>query len=126
MTDVTPFVAIHLGATLSALVIGGVNLARTKGTPRHKRLGRAWVTVMVVAAISSFWINGFGGGRGFGPIHLLSVWTLIALACGVLFIRRGKSGAHRGFMIGAYIGLLGAGLGALAPGRLLNGALLGL
>jgi uncharacterized membrane protein len=125
LTSLTPVVAIHLGATLSALVIGGINLARAKGTAPHKHLGRVWVIFMAVAAFFSFWINGFAGGRGFGPIHLLSVWTLIALACGVLFIRRGHRRVHLGFMIGTYVGLLGAGLGALAPGRLLNSALFG-
>ena len=125
MTEVTAAVVIHLVATLSALVIGAINLTRVKGTARHRRLGRVWVTLMVVAALSSFWINGFAGGRGFGPIHLLSVWILISLACGVAFIRKGNRRAHRGFMVGAYVGLVGAGLGALAPGRFLGGALFG-
>lgn len=53
-------------------------------------------------------------------IHLLSVWTLISLGCAIWFIRRGNVRAHRGFMIGTFLGLAGAGLGAaLAPGRVL-------
>jgi hypothetical protein len=58
-----------------------------------------------------------GAGAGPTPIHLLSVWTLISLALAVWFIRRGNVRAHRGFMIGTFIGLAAAGLGALAPGR---------
>ena len=42
-----------------------------------------------------------------------------ALALAVWFIRRGNVRAHKGFMIGTFLGLVGAGLGALAPGRAL-------
>ena len=36
-------------------------------------------------------------------------------------IRRGNVRAHKAFMVGTFLGLAGAGLGALAPGRLLYG-----
>ena len=82
-------IAVHALLALTALGIGVVVLARRKGTASHKLLGRTWV------------------------------WTLISLALAVWFIRRGNVRAHRGFMIGTFIGLAGAGLGALAPGRAL-------
>jgi uncharacterized membrane protein len=44
---------------------------------------------------------------------------------GVWFIRRGNVRAHKGFMVGTFIGLAGAGLGALAPGRFLSQFLVG-
>ncbi|HEX5613162.1 MAG TPA: hypothetical protein VFX67_10940, partial [Burkholderiales bacterium] len=56
---------------------------------------------------------------GMSWIHALSAWTLISLACAVYFIRRGNVRAHKGFMVGTFLGLLGAGVAALAPGRLL-------
>jgi uncharacterized membrane protein len=56
-------------------------------------------------------------GAGFSVIHLLSAWTLISLVCAIWFIRRGNVPAHKGFMVGTLLGLAGAGLGALAPGR---------
>jgi uncharacterized membrane protein len=105
-------VPLHLAAALLALVLGSVVLTLPKGTRRHKLLGRLWVGLMVLVAVSSFWI-------GFSWIHLLSIWTLISLACAIWFIRRGNVRAHRGFMIGTFLGLAGAGLGALAPGRML-------
>ena len=105
-------IPLHLSAALLALPLGAIVLASPKGTRRHKLLGRFWVGLMVVVAASSFWI-------GFSWIHLLSVWTLISLACAIWFIRRGNVRAHRGFMIGTFLGLAGAGLGALAPGRML-------
>jgi uncharacterized membrane protein len=110
---------IHLAAALAALCLGVLVLARRKGTASHKALGRAWVGLMVAVAVSSFWIFEIRKGAGPSWIHLLSAWTLISLACAVYFIRRGNVRAHRGFMIGTLVGLAGAGLGALAPGRAL-------
>jgi uncharacterized membrane protein len=110
-------IALHLTAALIALLLGAIVLFTRKGTPRHKLLGRAWGLVMVIVAVSSFWIT--RDGR-FSWIHLLSAWTLISLACAVYFIRRGNARAHKGFMVGTFLGLAGAGLGALAPGRALH------
>jgi uncharacterized membrane protein len=117
-------VALHLSAALAALALGLAVLARRKGTASHKALGRAWVALMIVVAVSSFWILEIRKGAGPSWIHLLSAWTLISLACAVVFIRRGNVRAHRGFMVGTFLGLAGAGLGALAPGRALYRLLL--
>ena len=110
--------ALHLSAAIASLLIGGIVLMRRKGTASHKLLGRLWVALMLAVAVSSFWLLGLGKGS-FSVIHLLSVWTLISLALAVWFIRRGNVRAHKGFMIGTFLGLAGAGLGALAPGRAL-------
>jgi uncharacterized membrane protein len=106
-------VLIHIAAASCALGVGFAVLGRPKGTPSHKLLGRIWVALMLVVALSSFWIGG-------SLLHLLSIWTLISLAAAIWFIRRGNVRAHRGFMIGTFIGLAGAGLGAAAPGRALH------
>ena len=110
-------IALHLAAALGALLLGAMVLAARKGTPAHKAMGRAWAGLMVAAAVSSFWIKGSGG---FSWIHLLSAWTLLSLACAVYYVRRGNVRAHRRFMLGTFLGLAGAGLGALAPGRTLH------
>jgi len=109
--------ALHLSSAVAALALGLVIMARAKGTASHCMLGRTWVALMSIAAVSSFWLTGLRDG--FSWIHLLSIWTLISLACAVWFVRRGNVRAHRGFMIGTFLGLAGAGIGALAPGRLL-------
>ena len=101
--------SIHLAAAVLSLLVGAAVLARTKGTPSHKLLGRVWVGLMLAVALSSFWIFDLRKGAGPSVIHLLSAWTLISLGLAVYFIRRG---------------LAGAGLGALAPGRLLAQLLL--
>jgi uncharacterized membrane protein len=116
--------ALHLAAAILSLTLGAVVLARRKGTFSHKVLGRAWVGLMLVVAISSFWILDIRKGAGFSVIHLLSAWTLVSLALAIYFIRRGNVRAHKGFMVGTFIGLAAAGLGALAPGRFLYQLLL--
>ena len=112
-------VAIHLAAVAPALLLGVFQLATRKGTQLHKILGWLWVLAMAVVAVSSFWIVGLNKSGGLSVIHLLSVWTLISLACAIWFIRRGNVRAHQGFMVGTFLGLAGAGVGALAPGRTL-------
>jgi uncharacterized membrane protein len=110
-------IPLHLSAAVAALVLGLALLPLRKGTRLHRSLGRTWGALMLVTAISSFWITRDGT---FSWIHLLSAWVLIALALGVYFIRRGNVRAHKAFMVGTYLGLCGAGLGALAPGRVLH------
>ena len=119
------WITLHLTVAIAALVLGALVLARTKGTEQHRWLGRVWVALAAIAALTSFGIRGLGKDGGYSAIHLLSVWTLIALACGVYFIRKGQVRRHRYFMIGTYLGLVGAGLGALAPGRLVSRTLFG-
>ncbi|MBI1777558.1 MAG: DUF2306 domain-containing protein [Proteobacteria bacterium] len=119
-----PFVlTIHLAATLTALGLGAWQLASVKGTAPHRLRGRAWAALMVVVAVSSFWLsspNKIPNFHGFSPTHGLSAFTLFSLAMGIHAIRRGRQRAHRFWMIGPYIGLIGAGTAAvLVPGRFL-------
>jgi uncharacterized membrane protein len=112
-------ITVHAALAVAALALGAAVLARPKGTASHKLLGRSWAVLMAAVALSSFWIFEIRGGAGPSPIHLLSVWTLVSLGLAVWFIRRGNVRAHRGFMIGTFIGLAGAGIGTLAPRRAL-------
>jgi uncharacterized membrane protein len=111
------FLALHLSSAVAALALGLVIVARRKGTVSHRMLGRTWVALMSLAAVSSFWLTGLR--QGFSVIHLLSIWTLVAMAFAIYFIRKGNVKRHKGFMIGTFLGLASAGIGALAPGRLL-------
>jgi uncharacterized membrane protein len=115
--ELSPQMAIHLATVVPAIVLGAVQLARPKGSAPHRLLGRIWVALMLVAAVSSFWIR----RGGFSWIHILSVVTVVSVIAGLLYARAGNRRAHLGCMIGAYAGSLGAGVGALAgPGRFLN------
>ena len=114
----TPIILAHLIAALAALALGALVLAQRKGTPLHKALGRLWVVLMLVTALSSFWIRGNGS---FSWIHGLSVFTLFALAGAIWFARTGRIAHHRKTMLGVYTGgLVVAGLFTLLPQRLLG------
>jgi uncharacterized membrane protein len=111
-------IALHLAAALASLALGPTVFLLRKRPALHKALGRTWAALMVVAAVSSFWIVKNGS---FSWIHILSVVVLVNLACAVYFIRRGNRRAHMKFMIGTYLGLVAAGVGAvMAPGRTLH------
>jgi uncharacterized membrane protein len=111
--------AIHLAAVVPAVVIGVAQLASAKGTPRHRFLGWIWVLAMAVVAISSLWIMELRKGAGYSVIHLLSAWVLFCLIAAIWSIRRGNVRRHKYFMVGVMLGLAGAGIGALMPGRFL-------
>lgn len=114
---------IHLACALIALPLGAVVLWRPKGTATHKLLGRVWVVLMLVIAISSYWLRTLNGGFSF--IHLLSVLTLVAIPLGIYEARRGNIRAHVSRMRGVYIGLVIAGVFAMMPNRTLGELLFG-
>lgn len=100
-------------------------LIRRKGTGWHKRLGWAWVVLMAIAAISSFWITGLRPG-GFSPIHILSVVALVTLPWAIYQVRRRNIQSHRWSMISLFFGgLVIAGIFTLLPNRLLGGMIFG-
>jgi uncharacterized membrane protein len=121
----TPLIALHTATAVFAVMLGIVVLARPKGTPVHKAMGRAWVAAMAATAISSFWILEIRDGAGFSPIHILSVVTLITLACAIWSIRRGNLRAHQINMLSAFAGTLIAGAFTLLPGRIIGGFFFG-
>ena len=114
---------VHLVCALAALPLGAFVLWRPKGTVTHKLLGRAWAVLMLVTAISSYWLRTLNGE--FSYIHLLSVLTLVSLPFGIYQARTGNIAAHFRTMRGLYIGLVVAGGFAMAPNRELGELLFG-
>ncbi|MBO9679498.1 MAG: DUF2306 domain-containing protein [Acidovorax sp.] len=124
---ITPAIAIHASAALAATVLGPVALwARRRGAQRprlHRAAGYAWVTLMVLAAISALFIQGSQGPRwaGFGPIHLLIPVTLGMLFLAFRHLLRGNIAGHRQMMQRLYLGAcVVAGFFTLLPSRLLG------
>ena len=117
-TTFTPVILAHMSAAFAALALGaGMFLAR-KGTFSHRIAGRGWVALMLVTAISSFWIRSTGS---YSWIHLLSVAVPILLAIAVYFAITGRIVRHQRLMIGIYVGALGvAGAFTLLPHRRLG------
>ena len=116
-------VPLHLATVLPAVPLGLWILLRTKGTREHKLLGRVWGVLMLVTALDTLLIRDLSGSLN--PIHIFSVVTLVSIPLGVWRIRRGDLKGHRQAMIGPYLGLVVAGLFALAPGRMLGNLLFG-
>lgn len=118
--------SVHLIAALWALLAGISQLYMRKGTRVHRVVGWSWMTAMVVVAISSFWLTGFMNlFWGYSFIHLLSIWILVCVTVSLYAVRTGNIKRHRGFAVGAFYGVIGAGIGALAPGRLMHQWLFG-
>jgi uncharacterized membrane protein len=112
-------VAAHAATAVLCVGLGGYALLRRrKGDAVHRLVGWSWVAGMTFVATSSFAIRDLRDGR-LSLLHVLSVVTLTALVLGVRAARRHDRRAHRGNMLGSYLGLLGAFAGAVAvPDRL--------
>ncbi len=127
MQALSPIVAVHLMAALTAVVIGPVALWARKGATQrpklHRAFGYAWVTLMVIAAVSALFIKAevMPLFAGMGPIHALAFITLGMLALSFWFLAQGNINGHRKTMQNLYIGAcLVAGSFTLLPGRFLG------
>ena len=119
------FIHVHLAAALGALAAGTWMIVAPKGTAVHRAVGRIFMVLMLVAAISTVGITGLNNGK-FSGIHLLSILTLVMVPYGWFMARRGNILAHRMTMIGLYVGGLWVpGLLAFLPGRVLHQAMFG-
>ena len=57
LLDAPPAIPLHAFAAMAAFVLGVVQFAGPKGTLPHRAIGAIWVGLMVLVAISSFWIH---------------------------------------------------------------------
>ncbi len=117
-------IGTHIAFSLGSVALGVVVLCMTKGTPRHKLMGRIWVALMTVVAVGSFGIREINAGE-LSFIHGLSIFTLMSMAYAIFMIRRGNRRAHYFAMIGCLIGAVTAGIFTLDPNRLIGGFLFG-
>ena len=119
-------IQIHVVAAILALIIGAILLLGRKGTRSHRMLGRVWIGVMGITAISSFFISSLRPHFGFSPIHILSVFVLIGSWQAVAAARAGRIAEHRRHVGNLYsFALLAAGAFTLLPGRLMHKLLFG-
>ena len=115
----TALIAAHAAGATLALVLGGYVVLRSrKGDLVHRRVGVVWVATMYWVTLSSFGIQELSPGS-FTWIHGLSAWTTVSLTIGLWAAVTGRPRLHRQFIVGSYLGLVGAGLAAVAfPTRL--------
>ena len=120
LTNAPIAIQLHAYAAMGAFASGVVQLAGVKGTTRHRALGYIWVALMLVVAISAFWIHELRLWGPWSPIHLLAIFTLAMLPVGVYRARSHNVSAHKFTMLGLFLGaLLIAGLFTFVPGRIM-------
>lgn len=117
-----PFaVQFHVATVLPAAVLGAFLLARPKGTPAHRFLGKVWLLMMVTTSFSTFFIHDLRTVGNFSPIHLLSIYVIAGSVPAVAAARRGDIRAHRAQVAGMYFGgIVVAGLFTLVPRRVMG------
>lgn len=125
--ELTPLIAVHMTAAIVATAIGPVALwarmGRTQRPRLHRAFGYAWVTLMVITAVSAIFIRDFTipNIAGYTAIHLLVPFTLFGLLGAIVYMLRGDITHHRKTMQKVYIGAcLVAGAFTLLPGRYLG------
>ncbi len=122
-----PIIRLHAASALAAIPLGAVVLWRTKGTALHRALGRVWVFLIVLAAVTSLFIHEMRMLGPLGPIHLLTLVVAWHLAKGLwaIAVRRDVV-MHRKAMEDLYVwSLLIAGAFTFWPGRRTHQAVFG-
>ena len=114
-------IPLHAIMAIVAVILGGIQLSMKKGGSIHKLLGRIWVGLMLIVAISSFFIHEIKLWGAYSPIHLLSLWTIFILGVGIYYARVGNVKRHKQTMITLYFfALIVAGFFTLMPGRIMH------
>jgi uncharacterized membrane protein len=117
-------VYLHLATILPAFFIGGFMLAKPKGTPRHRWLGKLYMVLMLLTGVITLLMPARVGPQvlnHFGVIHIFSVIVLIAVPLAYFAARNHQHKRHALNMIATYVGgILIAGAFAFMPGRLLH------
>lgn len=115
-------IQIHVATILPAALIGAFLLVwRGRGTPLHRLLGKIWIGLMLVSALSSFFIHELRIWQGFSPIHLLSIFVVVGCLRVVWLARHGRIAAHRRLVTQIYVGsILIAGGFTLMPYRIMH------
>lgn len=121
LLDAPLAIQIHVATVLPAALIGPYMFWARKGTPVHRLIGKVWLGLMLVAAISSFFIHQINMLAGFSPIHLLSAYVVVGCYLAYKSARERRITAHKRQVIGLYLGgIVGAGTFTLLPGRIMN------
>ena len=119
-------IPLHAIMAMIAIILGGIQLSMKKGGLIHKLLGRIWVGIMLIVAITSFFIHEIKLWGAYSPIHLLSLWTIFILGVGIYYVRVGNIKRHKQIMIATYFfALILTGFFTLMPGRVMHQVLIG-
>lgn len=121
LLDASLPIQIHVATVVPAALIGPYLFLSRKGSPRHRFVGKIWIGLMVVSALSSFFIHTINLVLGFSPIHLLSAYVLYGSWSAVRAARAHRVRDHKLNVIGIYVGgIVVAGGFTLLPGRVMH------
>ncbi|MET0170117.1 MAG: DUF2306 domain-containing protein [Aliihoeflea sp.] len=127
LLDAPLAVQFHVATVIPAAFLGAWLLARPKGTPVHRLLGKIWMGLMFVTAASTFFIHELRVIGDFSPIHLISLYVMVSCFTAVRAARRHNIVAHRRTVAGMYLGgIVVAGAFTFLPGRIMSTSLLAL
>jgi len=113
-------------AAIAALLLGIVQMAAPKGILPHRALGWLWAGLMMLVAVSSFWIHEIRSWGQWSPIHLLSILVLVTVPLSVYAARKHKVAQHRRGMIMLFaFALIVTGGFTLLPGRIMHAVVFG-
>lgn len=119
-------IQIHAFAAMAALVLGLVQFGAPKGTLPHRTLGFVWLGLMLIVALSSFWIHEIRLLGPWSPIHLLSIMVLALVPLAVMHARRHNVRGHAKTVIGMFVGgLVISGLFTFLPSRIMHAVVFG-
>ncbi len=125
--QMSPVIAVHMTAATAAIATGPVALwARRAGHahPRlHRAFGYAWVTLMIITAVSAIFIRDreLPNIAGYTPIHLLVPVTLVGLFFAFWKLGHRDFAGHRRVMLRLYIAAcIVTGFFTLLPQRYLG------
>ena len=96
-------VAFHVTTVVPCVPLGLYLLLAPKGGARHKQLGKLWVALMVITALSTLFIR---DGMQLSWIHIFVPITLRACYLIVAKARRGDIKGHRNEIVSLYLGAL--------------------
>jgi uncharacterized membrane protein len=104
------FIQLHAFGAVAAFFLGIARFA-----------GYVWVLLMIVIALTSFFIHSIRLVGPFSPIHLLSLLTLYSAVAAVLHARAGRIRAHKlNMYLLFWAALVGAGAFAFMPDRIMG------
>jgi uncharacterized membrane protein len=120
LLSASPAIQTHAVAAMAAFALGIVQFhgaQRNVAAPHHRvALGG----LMLVVSATAFNIHEIRLWGPWSPIHLLAIFTLLTLPLAVRRARQHEVARHRRMMIGLFFGaLIGAGVFALLPGRIM-------
>jgi uncharacterized membrane protein len=116
---------LHLATILIVLTLTPIILLGRRGTPRHRLLGRIWVSAMLMTALISLGIRVINHGH-WSWIHLLSLFVIVQAPLIWWSARSGRLATHRRTVRGMVTGaLLIAGFFTFPFDRLLGHWLFG-